>query len=208
MTQLVDTSAREYFRPHFFVNTHDINPDFLQNAPRSAFLIRAALATTLSGLWGMYNGFELCEGRPDEKKKEYADSEKYQITAWDWDRPGNIIAEITALNTLRRQNGALRYHLGIAFHKADNENILYFEKATPNRDNVILVAISLDPHNAQEADIEVPLWNFGLPDASTIAVEDLMRGSRFDWTGKIQRIRLDPSELPFSIWRLNSGSAI
>ena len=52
-------------RPHFFVNTPDINPDFLQNAPRSAYLIRAALAATLSGLWGVYNGFEICEGRPE-----------------------------------------------------------------------------------------------------------------------------------------------
>jgi starch synthase (maltosyl-transferring) len=206
MNELVNSPAHDYFRPHFFVNTHDINPDFLQNAPRSAYLIRAALATTLSGLWGMYNGFELCEGRPDAKKKEYASSEKYQITAWDWDRPGNIIAEITALNTLRRQNPALQSHLGLEFHLAGNENILYFEKATPNRDNVILVAISLDPRHVQEADIEVPLWNFGLPDNASLTVEDLMRGSQFGWTGKMQRIRLDPAEMPFSIWRLSRGS--
>jgi starch synthase (maltosyl-transferring) len=208
MNELVSAPVHNYFRPHFFVNTHDINPDFLQNAPRSAYLIRVALATTLSGLWGMYNGFELCEGRPDEKKKEYADSEKYQLTAWDWDRPGNIIAEITALNRLRRQNAALHSHLGIEFHTAWNENILYFEKATPNRDNVVLVAVSLDPHNAQEADIEVPLWNFGLPDAATLSVQDLMRGHQFDWIGKMQRIRLDPSELPFSIWRLTQKGRV
>jgi starch synthase (maltosyl-transferring) len=197
MNELVKPPLQNYFRPHFFVNTHDINPDFLQNAPRSAYLIRAALATTLSGLWGMYNGFELCEGRPDEKKKEYADSEKYQLTAWDWNRPGNIIAEITALNKLRRQNPALQSHLGLEFHTAWNENILYFEKSTPSRENVVLVAISLDPHNVQEADIEVPLWKFGLPDHAGVAVEDLMRGRRYDWTGKMQRIRLDPSEMPF-----------
>jgi len=203
--ELVDMSPREFFRPHFFVNTHDINPDFLQNAPRSAFLIRAALAATLSGLWGMYNGFELCEGRPDAKKKEYADSEKYQLTAWDWDRPGNIIAEITALNEIRRENPALQSHLGIKFHSAWNDNIIYFEKATPSRDNVVLVGISLDPHTVQEADVEIPLWRFGLPDNGAIRVEDLMRGDRFSWSGKRQRIRFDPTELPFSIWRLSLG---
>ena len=63
----------------------------------------------------MYNGFELCEGRPDAKKKEYADSEKYELTAWDWDRPGNIISEITALNRIRRDNPALQSHLGLTF---------------------------------------------------------------------------------------------
>jgi len=52
--------------------------------------------------------------------------------------------------------------------------------------------IGLDPHRVQEADIEVPLWNFGLLDNGTLLVEDLMRGSRFAWTGKIQRVRLKP----------------
>ena len=29
-----------------------------------------------------------------------------------------------------------------------------------------------------------------------------MRGHRFVWTGKLQRIRLDPADLPFAIWRI------
>jgi starch synthase (maltosyl-transferring) len=202
MTELTQTAPKDFFRPHFFVNTPDINPDFLQNAPRSAYLIRAALATTLSGLWGMYNGFELCEGRPDVKKKEYADSEKYEIRAWDWDRPGNIVNEISILNRVRRGNPALHSHHGISFLPAWNDNILFFEKATPGRENVILVAVSLDPHNVQEGDVELPLWKFGLPDHGSLAVEDLVRQHRFTWTGKHQRIRCDPGELPFSIWRI------
>jgi starch synthase (maltosyl-transferring) len=202
MTELTQTAPKDFFRPHFFVNTPDINPDFLQNAPRSAYLIRAALATTLSGLWGMYNGFEICEGRPDAKKKEYADSEKYEIRAWDWDRPGNIINEISILNRVRRANPALHSHHGISFLPAQNDNILFFEKATPGRENVLLVAVSLDPHNVQEADVELPLWKFGLPDHGSLAVEDLVRQHRFTWTGKYQRIRCDPGELPFSIWRI------
>ncbi|MCW6506605.1 alpha-1,4-glucan--maltose-1-phosphate maltosyltransferase [Lichenifustis flavocetrariae] len=205
LTELTTQPPKDFFRPHFFVNTHDINPDFLQNAPRPAFLIRAALATTLSGLWGMYNGFELCEGRPDAKKKEYADSEKYQLYAWDWDRPGNIISEISRLNRIRRDNPALHSHLGITFRAAYNDNTLLFQKSSPARDNVLLIAVSLDPFAAQEADIEVPLWDFDLPDNGTIVVDDLMRGHRFTWTGKYQRIRLDPAELPFSIWRLGAA---
>ena len=54
------------------------------------------LAATLSGLWGVYTGFELCEATPLPGREEYLDSEKYQIRAWDWQRPGNIVAEITA----------------------------------------------------------------------------------------------------------------
>ncbi|WP_051329082.1 alpha-1,4-glucan--maltose-1-phosphate maltosyltransferase [Geminicoccus roseus] len=204
LTELTQTAPKDYFRPHFFVNTPDINPDFLQDAPRSAYLIRAALATTLSGLWGMYNGFELCEGRPDAKKKEYADSEKYEIRAWDWDRPGNIITEISILNRIRRDNPALHSHLGVTFLHAWNDNVLFFEKATPGRENVLLVAVGLDPYHVQEADVEIPLWKFGLPDHATVAVEDLVRRQQFTWTGKYQRVRCDPGELPFSIWRLTS----
>ena len=36
---------------------------------------------------------------------------------------------------------------------------------TPDRARtVLLFAVNLDPHNAQGADFEVPLWEFGLPD--------------------------------------------
>jgi starch synthase (maltosyl-transferring) len=197
------TTAREFFRPNFFVNTPDINPVFLQHSGRPGFLIRAALATTLSGLWGMYNGFELCEARALPGREEYADSEKYQIRAWGWDRPGNITREIAALNRLRRANPALQTHLGTTFLNAFNDSILYYERATPDRSNVLLVAVGLDPHNPQEADFEIPLWNWSLPDDAALEAEDLIQGSRFVWRGKRQHMRLDPHALPYAIWRVH-----
>jgi starch synthase (maltosyl-transferring) len=196
------TTARDFFRPNFFVNTPDINPVFLQTSGRPGFLIRAALATTLSGLWGMYSGFELCEARALPGREEYLDSEKYQIRAWDWQRPGNIVAEITALNWIRRSNPALQTHLGVAFLNAFNDAILYYEKATPDRSNVVLVAVSLDPHNVQEADFEVPLWKWGLTDNAAVEAEDLVNHTRAVWHGKIQHVRLDPNVLPYAIWRV------
>ncbi len=201
MREITTEAPKDFFRPHFFVNTHDINPDFLQNAPRSAYLIRAALAATLSGLWGVYNGFELCEGRPDAKRKEYADSEKYEIRAWDYDRPGNIKAEIALLNRIRRENPALHSHLGLRQLIAWNDNIMFFEKASPGRENVLLVGVSLDPHNIQEADVEIPLWSWNLPDNGALNLEDLVTGQTFVATGKWQRLRLQP-HMPFSIWRV------
>ncbi|MBB3350309.1 starch synthase (maltosyl-transferring) [Rhizobium sp. BK049] len=207
MRELTETAPKEFFRPHFFVNTHDINPDFLQNAPRPAFLIRAALAATLSGLWGVYNGFELCEGRPDAKRKEYADSEKYEIRAWDYDRPGNIIAEIRMLNRIRNENTALHSHLGLTLLNAWNDNILFFEKASRARDNVLLIAISLDPHNFQESNVELPLWKWGLGDGGALDAEDLVTGHRFRWNSKWQRVSFNPQTLPFAIWRVRAAEA-
>ena len=44
---------------------------------------RLVLAATLSTVYGIYNGFELCEGTPIPGREEYLDSEKYEIKAWD-----------------------------------------------------------------------------------------------------------------------------
>ena len=52
-------------------------------------------------------------------------------------------------------------------------------------DNAILVAVNLDPRTAQGCNFEIPLWRFGLSDNASIAVEDLLTGHRFAWTGKI-----------------------
>ncbi len=130
LTELNAAPVRDFFRPHFFVNTPDINPYFLQTSGRAGFLIRAALATTLSGLWGMYSGFELCESAPIPGKEEYLDSEKYELRPRDWNAPGNITAEITRLNRIRRENPALHTHLGITFYNCTNSNIIYFGKST------------------------------------------------------------------------------
>lgn len=203
LTELTTTEMREYYRPHFFVNTPDINPVFLQRGGRAAFQIRAVLATTLSGLWGMYNGFELCEAAALPGKEEYLDSEKYQIRVWDWNRPGNIIDDITQLNRIRRENPALQTHLGVGFLNCGDDNLLCYRKMTPARDNLVVVAVNLDPFAAHAAPFEIPLWEFGLPDHASVAVEDLIHGTRSVWTGKIQQLHLDPHQLPYAVWRLS-----
>ncbi|PMS37257.1 starch synthase (maltosyl-transferring) [Trinickia symbiotica] len=211
LTELTQTNAREYFRPQFFVNTPDINPRHLQASGRGGFMIRAALAATLSGLWGVYCGFELCESTPLPNSEEYLDSEKYQLRAWDWNRPGNIVDTITALNRIRRSNLALQTHLGLTFLPAHNDSILFFEKATAARDNVILVAISLDPSAPQEADIDLPwqtLDRWRMHDWDALAVTDLMSGARSEWRGRRQHIRLEPDTRPFAIWRIAPAAGL
>ncbi|WP_431480501.1 alpha-1,4-glucan--maltose-1-phosphate maltosyltransferase [Pseudomonas thivervalensis] len=202
-SELNESPLRECYRPNFFVNTPDINPAFLHQSGRPGFLIRAALATMGSGLWGMYSGFELCESAPVPGKEEYLDSEKYEIRPRDFTAPGNIIAEIAQLNRIRRQNPALHTHLGLKIYNAWNDNILYFGKRTADGSNFILVAVSLDPHNPQEASFELPLWEMGLPDDAQTQGEDLMNGHRWTWYGKYQFMRIDPAYQPFGIWRIS-----
>ena len=201
LTELTQTPVRDFFRPHFFVNTPDIDPYFLQTSGRPGFLIRAALAATLSGLFGVYAGYELCESAALPGREEYLDSEKYEIRVRPDRAPGDIVDEITALNRIRREQPALQTHLGIEFHAAYSDQILYFSKIAPGETGRILVAISLDPFTAQEADIEIPLWLYGLQDWEGIDVRDLIDGHRFRWTGKIQHLRLEPQR-PYAIWRI------
>ncbi len=201
LTTLTQGPEADFFRPNFFVNTPDINPVFLQTSGRAGHLARAALAATLSGLWGVYSGFELCEASPLPGREEYLDSEKYQIRAWDWNRPGNIVAEITALNRIRRQNPALQSHLGVTFLPSDNEQVMIYEKATPDRSNVVVVAVNLDPHHFQAANTEIPFYKWGVQDNGSMGVADLIAGRNFTWTGKWQRVTLDPS-FPFALWRV------
>ena len=201
-TELNQAPWRECYRPNFFVNTPDINPRFLHHSGRAGFLIRAALATMGSGLWGMYSGFELCESEPLPGKEEYLDSEKYQLRPRNWHAPGNIVAEIARLNRIRRENPALQTHLGFQAYNAWNDNILYFGKRTADLSSFILVAVSLDPFNAQQAHFELPLWEFGLNDDAVTQGEDLMNGHTWLWHGKTQWMRIEPWHLPFGIWRI------
>ncbi|MFL9711401.1 alpha-1,4-glucan--maltose-1-phosphate maltosyltransferase [Methylobacillus sp. Pita1] len=203
---LNDPAQVEFFRPNFFVNTPDINPRYLQHSGRPGFLARAALAATLSGLWGISSGFELCEAEALPDSEEFLNSEKYEIRAWDWQRPGNIIEDITTLNRLRSQYPALQTHLGVAFHTFHNDQVIFYSKHEPGsalpHERLIVVAVNLDPHHVQEGTMELPLHLLGLQDHDSVAVEDLTRGYRFDWHGKWQQLRMDPHDMPYAIWQL------
>ena len=203
MTELSGEMA-DYYRPNFFANTPDINPFYLQTSGPAGFVVRATLAATLSSSWGIYNGFELCEATPLPGKEEYLDSEKYEIRAWDFDRPGNIRGHIAALNRIRRDNPALWDFRNIRFLNAWNDQIISYFRATPDLSNALLIMVNLDPRNRQECTYEAPLWEFGLPDHGAVEVEDLLGGHRFTLHGKTHRVALDPADRPAIIWRLTS----
>ncbi|WP_083551109.1 alpha-1,4-glucan--maltose-1-phosphate maltosyltransferase [Acuticoccus yangtzensis] len=203
MTELTTTVKKDTMRVNFFVNTPDINPVYLQTSGRPGFQVRLALAATLAGVYGVYNGFELCEGTPVPGKEEYLNSEKYELKAWDWDRPGHIRHDIWLMNHLRKTHPALQEFTNLTFYTMWNDNILYYGKRTADRSSFLLFAINLDPHNGQGGHFEVPLWEFGLPDDASIQVTDLVAEYDFTWTGKIQHVYIDPHQRPYFIWRLH-----
>jgi starch synthase (maltosyl-transferring) len=202
LTELTESESVEYMRPNFFTNTPDINPVFLQKSGRAGFQARLVLAAMLNPLYGIYNGFELAEAAAIPGKEEYLNSEKYEIKAWDWDRPGHIKDDIRRINRIRRNNPALWRFNNLTFLNAWNDNIIAFYKMSLTRENLVVVAVNLDPHNTQAANFEIPLWEFGLPDTASVEAVDLTDDRRLTLSGKVQHVSLDPLIRPYAIWRL------
>ncbi|HXQ01338.1 MAG TPA: alpha-1,4-glucan--maltose-1-phosphate maltosyltransferase [Candidatus Udaeobacter sp.] len=199
-TELTQTEMSEYFRPNLWTNTPDILPFVLQEGGRPAFMIRVALAATLSPLYGIYSGYELCENEALPGREEYLDSEKYQYKERDWNAPGNIKDWITRLNKIRKENRALQLYTNLRFHHAENDAILFYSKMTAARDNIILVVVNLDPHRKQNSLVYVPIENFGQMESDTYQVQDLLSGATYTWRGRRNYVQLDPDTQPAHIF--------
>src|SRR6266581_4055130 len=202
LTELTQTEMRQYFRGNLWPNTPDILPPYLQDGGRPAFIIRAVLAATLSSLWGIYSGYELCENEALPGREEYLDSEKYQFKERDWNAPGNIKDWITRLNEIRRTNRALHFQDNLRFYQADNDAILCYGKMTAARDNIILVVVNLDPHRKQHSFVEVPIDQFGTMEGDAYQVHDLLSEARYIWHGRRNYVELDPEIQPAHVFRV------
>ena len=199
-TELTQTEMSEYFRPNLWPNTPDILPFVLQEGGRTAFMIRVLLAATLSPLYGIYSGYELCENEALPGREEYLDSEKYQFKERDWDAPGNIKDWISRLNKIRKQNRALQLYTNLRFHNADNEAVLFYSKMTAARDNIILVVVNLDPFRKQNSFVDVPVEQFGQMESDEYRVQDLLSGTTYTWRGQRNYVELDPPVQPAHIF--------
>jgi starch synthase (maltosyl-transferring) len=202
LIELTKYPERDYYRPNFFVNTPDILPYHLQSGEPWMFKSRVALAATLSGTYGIYNGFELLEHEPIPGREEYLDSEKYEIKVRDWDRPGNIKPYIRDLNMARRANPALQQTSNLRFLPIDDGNVIGFVKASVDQTNTVAVAIALsrDFHEVwlPLGDVQVSV---GSERRNAAAVENLITGERYplEWGGI--RVRIDPARDPAVLFR-------
>ena len=202
LIELTQGEVRQYMRPNFFPTTPDILPRYLQTSGRPGFVIRFVLASTLSSVYGIYNGYELCEAAAVEGKEEYLHSEKYQYKVWDWDRPGHIKDWITSVNRIRRENPALQELLNLRFFESDHEHVLFYGKASHDGRNRVFIAVNLDPFDVHSATLHFPLDEWGVAEGDTFEVEELLTGRRHLWRGARQRVTLDPETTPAVIWRI------
>ena len=210
LLELTTLPLKHFMRPNFWPNTPDILPEELQTDGRSRFIIRLVLASTLSSNYGMYGpAYELCEQVPvPGTKEDYLDSEKYEIKQWDLDRPGNIRAEITRVNRIRKENPALQQTCDITFVRIEASPgqecdwLMGYVKRSADGSNIILVVVNLDHANTRDGWLRFPLELFGLSHDHSFIVDDLLIGSRYEWKGEWNYVSVNPQTMPAHIFRV------
>ena len=194
------TVTKDFLRPNFFANTPDILHRYLQFGGRPAFRIRLILAATLSSLYGIYSGFELCESQALGDSEEYLDSDKYQVHVRDWHAEGNILDDIRRVNQLRRDNIALHEFENIRFYPSNDDAVLFYGKNDFHHRNYVFVAVNLDPDSPRAPALEFPTGEFSLDPAS---IKDVMYGTDLRWSYGRAYTVLDPMHNPAGIFVVN-----
>ncbi|MBI2491760.1 MAG: alpha-1,4-glucan--maltose-1-phosphate maltosyltransferase [Candidatus Rokubacteria bacterium] len=204
LREITSPPVSDYFRGHLWPNTPDILHETLQKGGRPAFQLRVALAATLSPLYGIYSGYELCENVPREPgSEEYLDSEKYELKRRDFTAPGNLVDYLTRLNRIRREHPALQRSDTLRFHRADHPQILWYGKTTPAGDDAIFVAANLDPFAAHAGLVDVPLGELGIGADEPYRMHELLGDRWYAWRGPRGYVELAPEADPVQIFALH-----
>ena len=200
--EITKPPVSDFFTPNIWPNTPDILHASLQEGGRPAFMQRFILAATLAASYGIYGpAYELGWNTPAKKvSEEYLDSEKYQIRSWELEAPQSIAPLITKVNQIRRENPALQSDLSLVFHKVDNPMVMCYHKR--EGDNIILVAINLDPFNEQAGWIDLDLKALGIAHDETFDVEDLLTGVHYKWHDRSNYVALRPDVMPAHVFRV------
>ena len=203
MTELVYGPSRNYFRPNFWPNTPDILPFHLQHQSENIFILRLALAATLSSSYGIYGPpYEFCENIPVQGKEEYYNSEKYEIKKYDWKKTNRLTDIITILNRARKDHAALQSTWNIQFCQVENPNLIAYLKATEDLTDILLVVVNLDPYNRQWGYVQLPKERLKLSDRINVKLHDVMTDEHYTWTQEWNYTEIDPFKMPFHLFKL------
>ena len=201
--ELTKTEQKEFMRPNFWPNTPDINPYHLQGANESKHIQRYVLAATLSSNIGIYGPvFEFMKSEALIGREEYLNSEKFQVTHYDWNIENKLIAVITKINHIRQQHEALQQTNNIKFCYIENHNLIAFYKWNDSKTSEILVVISLDDHSLQQGMVQLPLSDLGINNGHPLEITDLITTNSYTWNKEWNFVELHPT-LPFHIFKIH-----
>ncbi|HMQ43895.1 alpha-1,4-glucan--maltose-1-phosphate maltosyltransferase [Mariniflexile maritimum] len=200
--ELTKSELSEYMQPNFWPNTPDINPMHLQGANESKHIQRYVLAATLSSSIGIYGPvYEYMLSDALLGREEYLNSEKFQITHYDWTIENKLTTVISKINHIRHQNEALQQTNNIKFCYIENNNLLGFYKWNDAKTNELLIIISLDAYNSQQGTVQLPLRELGIHAGHNLKLNDLITNNNYNWYSEWNFVELHPT-LPFHIFKL------
>ncbi|MBX2962934.1 MAG: alpha-1,4-glucan--maltose-1-phosphate maltosyltransferase [Cyclobacteriaceae bacterium] len=204
MNELVYGPLRNYFRPNFWPNTPDILPYHLQHQGENMFIIRLALASTLSASYGIYGPpYEFYDNNPVPGKEEYMDSEKYEIKEFNWRRTNRMTDIISIINKARRENEALQSTWNVHFCAIEHDALLAYIKFTDDLKSIIMVIVNLDQHNQHQGYVQLPSHLLKLGDQVNLKLHDLMTDEHYTWTQEWNYVELNPHKIPFHLFKID-----
>ena len=145
-------------------------------------------------------------------KRQYHDSEKYQLRHRDWaaalEDGRSLEPYLTLLNQIRRDNPALQQLRQIRFHDIENDQIIAYSKVDAVTGSAVLVVVNLDPTSTQEGMLRIDADAVGLT-PGTFDVHDQITGESYTWTtaetGNF--VRLAPEKNVAHVFRLPEVAA-
>ncbi len=201
MNELVHGPSRNYFRPNFWPTTPDILPFHLQHQGENIFILRLALAATLSSSYGVYGpAYEFYHNLPIEGKEEFMDSEKYEIKKYDWKKTNRMTDIISIINKARNDHRALQSTWNIHFCEIADSNLIAYIKATDDLLDIVLTIVNLDPDNKHSGYVQLPKALLKLGDKINVKLNDLMTGDQYTWTQEWNYVELNPHKIPFHLF--------
>ncbi|GHN01961.1 alpha-1,4-glucan:maltose-1-phosphate maltosyltransferase [Cytophagales bacterium WSM2-2] len=203
MNELVNTASRNYFRPNFWPTTPDILPYHLHHKSENTFILRFALAATLSSNYGIYGAaYEFRDNDPYLGKEEFNNSEKYEIRYYDWKRTNRMTDIMSLVNKARKENASLQSTWNIQFCDIQNDNIIAYLKCTDDLSNIILVLVNLNANAMESGFVQLPKSILKLDDKINVKLNDLVTGEHFTWTQEWNYVQINPDKMPFHLFKL------
>jgi starch synthase (maltosyl-transferring) len=203
--ELTQSESKEYFWPNFWPNTPDILHADLQTGNRATFIGRYVLAATLSSNVGLYGpAYELLDHEPYPGKEENNHSEKYQLKAWDLDKPGNIRAEIARVNAIRNEHEAFQRTFNVHFIPCSNSQIIAYLKQNFEKTDRFIVVVNMDWENQQVGTLDLTPEALGLGHAGTLRLVDQFADApkEYLWHDKNPYLELNPQKCPAHIFQI------
>ena len=201
MEELSFGESREVMRPNFWPNTPDILPHELMGQGEGPFMLRLALAATLSSNFGLYGpAYEFMENAgADTGKDEYHNSEKYEVRHYDWSARNRLTDFMTRLNQIRREHPALQETFNVTFTETDNPMLQSYLKISTDSESIVWCIVNWDAFNQQAGYVQMPFWKMGLDAPRQLRCRDLLTGETYYWNQEWNYVALEPWEWPMHL---------